>query len=386
MKTTIPFRYAMKIAFVYDVIYPYVKGGVEKRIWDLAIRLTHHGHEVHLFGMKFWDGDDIIHREGVFLHGVCRSQNIYTGGRRSIWEAVNFSLHLFSPLRKEKFDIIDCQQFPYFSCFSAKLISILKKTPLVITWHEVWGEYWYEYLGWKGFGGKITEQLVARLTQNNIAISESTKNNLKSLGYRGNITIIPIGVDLQHIRLINPSDETSDIIFVGRLIKEKHVDLLVTALSILSSEKPNLRLLIIGEGPEQDTIIKIIQDLSLEDRIVLKGFQSDHDEVIARMKSAKVFVNPSTREGFGITALEALACGIPVVTVDHPANAIRDLITDKNGFTSSLSEIDLANKIHIALQRHAEMKNDCIASASAFDWEKITSDIERYYLSVIETL
>jgi len=43
----------MKIAFVYDVIYPYVKGGVEKRVWELATRLIRRGHEVHLFGMKF---------------------------------------------------------------------------------------------------------------------------------------------------------------------------------------------------------------------------------------------------------------------------------------------------------------------------------------------
>ena len=55
---------------------------------------------------------------------------------------------------KERFDIIDCQQFPYFSCFSAKFLSTLKKIPLMITWHEVWGDYWYEYLGWKGFVGK----------------------------------------------------------------------------------------------------------------------------------------------------------------------------------------------------------------------------------------
>jgi len=50
------------------------------------------------------------------------------------------------------------------------------------------------------------------------------------------------------------------------------------------------------------------------------------------MKAAKVFALPSAREGFGIAALEALACGIPVVTVDHPSNAARDLITEKPGF------------------------------------------------------
>ena len=374
----------MKIAIVYDVIYPYVKGGVEKRVWELAVRLTHRGHEVHLFGMKSWEGDDILISKGVFLHGVCPAQKLYEGGRRTIWQAIDFSLYVIKPLMNEKFDIIDCQQFPYFSCFSAKLISKLRKTPLVITWHEVWGEYWYDYLGWKGFGGKITERLVARLTANNVAVSLTTKINLKSLDYHRQITIIPNGVDLQHIRFINPSDEPSDIIFAGRLIKEKHVELLVRAFGILSPEQPQLRLLIIGEGPELDAITKIIRELSLEDRIVLRGFSVDHDEVIAWMKSSKVFVNPSTREGFGITALEALACGIPVVTVDHPANAIRDLINKKNGFTCSLSEKDLADTIRIALQRYTQMKNDCIASASAYDWEKITSDNEEYYLSVIE--
>ena len=102
---------------------------MEKRVWELAIRLTRRGHEVHLFGMKFWDGEDILIREGVFLHGVCPAQKLYVGGRRTIWQALYFSIHLISPLLKERFDIIDCQQFPYFSCFSAKLFSKLKKIP-----------------------------------------------------------------------------------------------------------------------------------------------------------------------------------------------------------------------------------------------------------------
>jgi glycosyltransferase involved in cell wall biosynthesis len=335
--------------------------------------------------MKFWDGEDILIREGVFLHGVCPAQKLYAGGRRSLWQALYFSMHLLSPLLKERFDIIDCQQFPYFSCFSAKLISNLKKTPLVITWHEVWDDYWYEYLGWKGSGGKTTERLVAMLTPHIVAVSVTTMNNLRSLGCRGHITIIPNGVDLQRIRSIVPSYEIADIIFVGRLIKEKHVDLLVRAFGILSAEQRELRLLIIGEGPEQRTIANIIHELSLEDRIYCRGFLDDHDEIIARMKAAKVCVLPSTREGFGITALEALACGLPVVTVDHPANAIRDLITEKNGFICSLSAKDLADTILRAHLRHADMKNACIASAAAFDWERIASDIETYYQSVIDT-
>jgi glycosyltransferase involved in cell wall biosynthesis len=254
----------------------------------------------------------------------------------------------------------------------------------VITWYEVWGDYWYDYLGYLGIFGKIIEQTIASFKCPALCVSLMTADRFRIVFKKSITTVIPVGIDISHIRLIPPSPEESDIIFAGRLIKEKHVDLLVRAFGILSSEQPQLRLLIIGEGPERDEIIKIIQELSLEDRIVLRGFLDDHDKVIAWMKSAKVFVNPSTREGFGITALEALACGNPVVTVDHPANAIRELITEKNGFTCSLAEKDLADTIRIALRRHAGMNNDCIASASAYDWEKITSDIERYYLSVIE--
>ena len=46
----------MRIAFVYDAVYPYVLGGGEKRVWEIARRMVARGHEVHLFGMQFWEG------------------------------------------------------------------------------------------------------------------------------------------------------------------------------------------------------------------------------------------------------------------------------------------------------------------------------------------
>jgi len=374
----------MKIAFVYDVIYPYVKGGVEKRVWELATRLTHRGHDVHIFGMKFWEGEDILVREGVFLHGVCPAQKLYVGGRRTIWQPLFFSMRLIFPLLKERFDIIDCQQFPYLSCFSAYLFSKIKKAPLVISWHEVWSDYWYEYLGWKGFAGKTTERLVFRLTSENLAVSKTTAKNLKNLGLCHEIKIIPNGIDLNRIRSISPYSESWDIIFVGRLIREKHADLVIHAVNLLQHKNKDIRALIIGEGPEYNTLKNLINGKKIDNTIHMSGFYRDHDDLIAHLKSSKVFVLPSTREGFGITALEALACGLPVVTVDHPSNAVRELISEHNGFLCSLSAQDLADKICHALQYHAVMRDTCIVSAESFDWDHITSEVESYYKSVIE--
>jgi L-malate glycosyltransferase len=373
----------MKIAFVYDVIYPYVKGGVEKRVWELSVRLAARGHEVHIFGMKYWDGDDILLCEGVILHGVCPARPLYAGGRRTVGEAIRFSLCLIPHLGAYRFDLIDCQQFPYFSCISVKLCSLIRRTTLVITWHEVWGNYWYTYLGRAGAFGKCIERSVARLTPHVIGVSKTTTAHLIKSGGPETIRIIPNGVDNNRIAMIPLAADRSDLIFAGRLIREKHADLLVQAFAILLKEQPGLTLLVIGDGPERESLLGLIRETGLGDCIRIRGFEAEHDDLIARMKASKVFVLPSTREGFGITALEALACGLPVVTVDHPANAIRELITEKNGFHSSLSAEDLAGKIRQALAHHEEMRDACIATAAAFDWDCIAAESEDYYRSVI---
>jgi glycosyltransferase involved in cell wall biosynthesis len=371
----------MKIAFVYDVIYPYVKGGVEKRVWELAVRLSARGHDVHIIGMKYWEGPDSVRKGGITLHGICPPQPLYADGRRTLFEALYFSYRLIPFLAREKFDIIDCQQFPYFPCFPVKFFSVMKKTPFFITWHEVWGDYWYEYLGWKGLFGKLTERVVAGLTPNTIAVSGTTAKNLQFLGV-SETPIVPNGIDPGHLQSIPQGTVSSDLIFVGRLIKEKHVDMLVRAFSMLLQEFPDCTLLILGDGPERESIGFLVRDLALEDRVILQSFLDSHDEVISLMKSSHVCIIPSTREGFGIAALEALACGLPVVTVNHRDNAIAELITEKTGFLSSLSVEELADTIRVALSRYPAMKTDCMVSAEAYDWDRIVDRVEICYQSL----
>lgn len=374
----------MKIAFVYDVIYPYVKGGVEKRVWELARRLAARDHDVHIFGMKYWDGDDILKKEGVVIHGICPAKDLYAGGRRTVWEALYFGIHLAGSLARERFDIIDCQQFPFFPCIPVRLFSILRRTPSVITWHEVWGDYWREYLGYKGVLGAATERYIALFRCPVISVSSTTsKRFVKEFGRQPD-TIIPNGIDLRHLESVAPAEDGSDIIFVGRLIKDKNVNLLIQAFHILAQESPPLTLTIIGDGPEREAICSLIRDLSLEKNVRMLGFTKDQDEVVARMKASKVLVLPSSREGFGIAALEALGCGLPVVTIRHPANAVCDLITERNGFICTPTPEDLAQGIRNALHNHELMRDACKASAETYDWDHIVVKVERYYQSIVK--
>ena len=372
----------MNIAYIYDAIYPYVNGGVEKRIHELAIRLVRRGHEVHLYGMHFWEGEATFEKEGIWYHGVSPAQPFYTKGRRSMLQPLSFAYNLGKELRCREHDLIDCQNFPYIPSFAARWAA--RKTPLIITWHEIWGEYWYQYLGSIGIIGKFLEKKTLTLADRMIAVSPMTAHALREQGAPGEIACIPNGIDIQAIDAIEPSGKRSDIIFAGRLIKEKHPDLILRAMVILKEERADLQAVFIGDGPERERLLKETKRLGLEENVSFTGFLPSWEAVIGMMKSSSVFVLPSTREGFGIAALEAMACGLPVITINHPQNAVNDLIRGGCGISCRLDPGDCADAIQTALVNAHTMGTAGRESAGTYDWEEIVDMIEEIYQKTIE--
>jgi glycosyltransferase involved in cell wall biosynthesis len=374
----------MKIAYVRDTLYPYTKGGAQKRVWEISKRLVERGHEVHIFGMKYWDREDVIIREGIYLHGVCKPQKLFVDERRSISGPIYFAYKVLFPLLKDNFDLIVCDNEPYFHCFSGKVCSILKKTPLIITWLEVWDDYWYEYLGKKGLYGKIIERLTVRLSNNAIAISESTKKDLESIGFKSEIKMIPCGIDFKEINNISPHITKFDAVFAGRLIKDKNIDILIKAVSIVVVKVPTFKCLIIGDGPEKAKLNELTHDLKLQNNIIFTGFLDDYFEVLSYMKSSNIFLFPSSREGFGIVALEANACGLPVLTVNHKRNAATSFVKDDiNGYICEPLAENIAQKIILKLTSAVHMKKTCIDSASHYDWNEVVDCVESFYKRVL---
>jgi L-malate glycosyltransferase len=372
----------MKIAYVYDAVFPYRIGGVEKRIFELSHRLAARGHEIHIYGLKVWDDNSSFTRGGVSYHGIGKSRPFYTHGRRSIGEAVYFGWNMLSPLLRERFDIIDCQNFPYFSCFSSTIASRIKHSPLVITWHEVWGDYWYDYLGVLGFSGKIIEKMASRISENVVAVSNLTKNDLNSLNNHLEVKVISNGIDIQKINSVNTSDMISDIIFSGRLVREKKADLLVRAVAIIRKEFPDIRVVIVGDGPEKDGLQKLTKQCDVEKNIRFIGFTPGNEELIATMKSSKIFASPSIREGFGMAAIEALACGLPVVTSNARKNAVKELIGATTGIVCAVNPEVFAEALLEALERRDLMTMDCKNNAQQYDWGRIVMEVEEYYENI----
>lgn len=365
----------MKIAYVYDAVYPYIKGGAEKRIYEISHRLVNRGHEVHWYGVKWWDGDDTIEVDGVILHGVCSVEGLYSGEKRSIREALYFGAKVLKPLMQEKFDVIDVANFPYFPSFSCKIASLLKKTPLVITWHEVWGVYWYKYMGQMGFFGRIVERLTAELSISHIAVSHHTKRDLVSLGVpESKITVIPNGIDIGLIQTISLSEDACDILFAGRLIKDKNVDILIKNVAKIKDVKCS----IIGDGPEKERLSKLAESLNLENRVKFLG-SLEYEDVIARMKSARVFVLPSTREGFGIVLLEAMAAELPVITVKAEKSAVSEIIDGKNGILCGMDTLgeNISKVLKDKNLRESLILNG-LETSKSFDWDDIADMTIKY--------
>ena len=253
---------------------------------------------------------------------------------------------------------------------------------MIFTWHEVWGDYWYEYMGKVGLFGKIVEILVSKLTYKSIAVSEMTKKGLESLGVSGkNVYIVHNGIDLNKIGSIQPSVHKCDIIFVGRLIREKNVDMLIEAVVHVKRSMPDVKCHIIGDGPEKERLAWFAAGKGLSDNIRFYGFM-EHDEVIARMKSCKVLALPSVREGFGMVVIESFACGLPVVTVLHPRNAASELVDEHTGLVIKPDAFELAEAIRLLISDTAIREEKSIAAikkSQEYDWERIIEKLMVIY-------
>lgn len=373
----------MKIAIIYDMIYPFNIGGAEIRNYEIAKRLAKK-HEVHIYGVKLWKGKEVIKKDGIILHGICRYANLHNfKGKRTIWEPIWFALNLFPELLKERFDIIDTSNFVYFHCFSAKAASILTRTPLVITWHQYWGDYWYEYLGKiKGSIGRLIENLTLRLSKFNVAVSETTRNELIAHGVNDNEVLVNYnGINIEEVSQIKRGSTNYDIITVARLNHQKNIALLLSSLALLIKDLPKIKLAIIGDGPDREVLIRMTKSMNLEKNVSFLGFFKDKSDVYKTMKSSKLFVLPSILEGFGMVIIEANACGIPAMVVNSKWNASLELVKDERLIAENNAQ-SLALKMKQLLNNPHEIKSlglEARNRAEKFDWGNIVKSLEEHY-------
>jgi glycosyltransferase involved in cell wall biosynthesis len=365
-----------RIAFVTDAIYPFNMGGKEKRLHEIATRLVKPDQEVHIYTMKWWDGPNDIFRDGLHLHAISKLYPLYTGERRSMKEAIMFGLATFKLLFAQ-FDVIDVDSMPFFPIYSARIVCWLRFKNMNATWHEVTPlDTWQSYVGKvAGLVAFTVERAAAYLPDRIIANSNLTTNRLLASGVRCPIDTVPLGVDAEYIYSAKAARIKSDVMFTGRLLSHKSADVLVKAIAIVAKDYPKIKCTIVGDGPERANIEQLVKDLDLTKNVRMLGFIDDAGDLYSLMKSSKMFVLPSTREGFGIVVIEANAAGLPVITTNHPNNNARNLITEGvNGYLADATPEAIAASIAKVLENGKSLTPR--ANVAYYDWKHIAVSVE----------
>jgi glycosyltransferase involved in cell wall biosynthesis len=318
---------------VSDALYPWHTGGKEMRYRHLLNHLPEHDMDVTVYSMKWWEVTPApIHtsRGSLTYRALCPRVAMYKGRRRSIFQAVLFAAATLR-LLNQQFDVIEADHMPYLQLIPLRLVAWVKRAPLVITWHEVWGkDTWRKYLGHLGTVAALVEQGCIRLPNAIVAASSGTAEKLKELGAR-RVEVAPNTLEFDDLSNITADPAAPNLLFVGRLIEHKHANLAIEATGILAERGLDVRLGIIGVGPEESRLRSQVSDAHLGERVDFFMSLDSQSAVWSLIRGAKVVLAPSVREGFGMVVAEALALGTPVICADHPDNESSSLISSDTG-------------------------------------------------------
>ncbi|MDE1871511.1 MAG: glycosyltransferase [Candidatus Micrarchaeota archaeon] len=313
----------MKIAFVSDAVYPWNVGGLETLESTEAQELAK-ANDVHFFSLR-WPGmeKDFRHNNIMYhtLHDIT-TEKFYSHGRRSIRQAIIYTIGL-ARIFFYKFDYIQSNEFPILQIPVLKLYCMLNGCKLILDMHEVWDkEYWTSYLG-GGIRGHLANwfaSTVLKMADAYIANSSVTAERLEGLGIdRSRIHTFSPVINDNELRKIRAKDSRKQVVFSGRLIKEKRVDKWLKVVKEASRGVKGMKAVLIGEGPEKSSIKGEIERLNLDRIVELRDFYhtEDKNELYRTIKGSKVLLHMSEREGLSIIVLESLALGTPVLLPEY---------------------------------------------------------------------
>jgi glycosyltransferase involved in cell wall biosynthesis len=230
---------------------------------------------------------------------------------------------------------------------------------------------------WRGRGANLVlRRLIHTMPDAIHAISQHLASRARRLGAK-NITVIPNGIDLAKF-ILHERRDPQKIVCVGRLYPVKGQDVLIAAMPYVLKELPDVKLHLVGDGPERKNCALQIAHYGLEKNIILRG-NLPHDEVPKEIASAAILVGPSRREGQGLVFVEAQAAGTPVIGTN--VGGIPEVITD--GVTGLLvtpeNPAALAQAI-LKLLRNPDfakqLAEDAKKTVCRYDWDTITFEVE----------
>lgn len=337
-------------------------GGAELYLYEIFSRLVNKGHKVSLLCSR---------APGQSRREVLDGFEIYRIGRRS-----NFNFFvpaaMRSILRHKKIDIIidDLNKIPFYSPLSTR------KQVLPILMHifrsTIYRETNFLFACYVFFAERIIPFLYPK--SDFVVISASTGDDLKAIGVKNRISIVQCGIPRMP-QIIKEERQKNLVAYIGRVKKYKSIDHFIRALAIVKDKK-DFEAVIVGDGDAKCALENLAKDLNIAIRFT--GFVSE-EEKYQIYSRARIVVQPSIKEGWGLTAIEAQSCGTPVVCADSPG--LREVVQNgKTGFLYKYGDIEsFAQKMMELLTDEKKWRSFSQSAkqwAREFSWDDAAEKLE----------
>jgi glycosyltransferase involved in cell wall biosynthesis len=355
----------LQILIISEMSPPYTMGGGETRYGLLAPQLAALGHQVSWLSMRQKASPDAETIAGVrHLH---RGPRLRQPPLRSMQAKLHFMGSLCWHLLRHRYDVVDCQT--YAPLLAAWFICKLRRIPLMATIHDTGaagpaGDQWLSDFDRRL--ARVVEGRLYRLGYDHVlTVSAAVKADLVDrFGVPpARVSVVPNRIDVLGITATQPDPQPADLLFVGRLIPHKHPADVLKVLAQLNAGRrqrglPACRAKFVGGGPLADELKAQARLLGVSDCCIFCGEVPRHEDVIAHLRSARVLVLPSTREGFGLVLAEAMAAGAALAAYRIPA--VEETVgPELTGCLVSAGDVDALTRLVQSLvedpPRHAQL-------------------------------
>ena len=389
----------MNIAIITDTYFPDING-VTSSIHTLAIALRKRGHRVYIFCMS--EKNSPVIRRVSKNPPVFQIPSIPMLLVRPYRTTVPYSFRLVQILKRLKIDIIHTQ-----TEFSMGLMglstSMTLHLPIVHTYHTMLEDYTHYILGGKVMKIITPEKVrwysktFCNAPTGLIVPTEKVKHALRDYGVTKPIYVIPTGIDVSPFNPSNFKKEEIDglrkkfgiregekiLLSLGRVAKEKSIDKIIDQVPKICEKSPNVRVLIVGDGPALDDLKKQASDLNVSDKVIFAG-SAPYAEIGKYYQLGDAFISCSTSETQGLTYYEAMAAGLPVIA--RKDDAVNELFKDGENarlFKDETEIPDIVSEIFkdpVTAARYSENAGKTVANFSA---ETFAGRVEEAYMNAI---
>lgn len=341
-------------------------GGAELLTHEVAKRLVTRGHEVTWFTS--------------LPAGLPAAEEV--DGIQIVRRGSELTTRMFAPsfARRRAFDLVveQINTVPYFAPLWSKAPTVVHVNQLA---REVW---WYEAPKALAALGYVIEPLYLRAYRRTpaITISESTAADLRRIGLRRRVDVIPMAVNTEPVDTLVPKRLDGRLVAIGRLAPSKRYDHAITALAELRRTHPEAELTIVGQGPAREQLVNHAVDREVDHVVHLPGSVSE-EEKAGLLTDSDVLIGCSAREGWGLTVTEAALRGTPSVVYDVPG--FRDSVVDRRtGILTAENPAALAAALRTVLDDPAfygRLRAAAFARAQPLSWRHTTDAFEQALVS-----